>query len=203
MAFVRTVSYEEASEATKEGYDAILRHSLNVPNLHSISGIRPEIMETLAIHTRTVMKSRSGLTEAEKEMIATVVLALNKCQNGTIAHAEALRNRDPGSQLAQQLGENYREAGLTEKQVSMLEFSEFLTVTASSTSQDHVNRVRKFGWTDEDIVDIAHIVGLFNYLARVVDGLGAELRSTPGREEMFNRLPFRDEIVRKPFGTIA
>ena len=80
MAFIRTVPYDEAAENVKEGYDAILRHNLRIPNLHAVSGIRPAIMETLATHLRTVMDSRSGLTRAEKEMIATVVSAMNKCQ---------------------------------------------------------------------------------------------------------------------------
>lgn len=80
MAFVRTVQYDEAPEDIKLGYDAILRHHLKLPNVLAVNGIRPEIMETFATHLRTVMRSKSGLTSAEKEMIATVVSALNKCQ---------------------------------------------------------------------------------------------------------------------------
>lgn len=57
----------------------------------------------------------------------------------------------------------------------MLEFAEFLTFTPSSTSQSHVDNLREIGWSDEDIVDIVHITGMFNYLVRVADGLGVEL----------------------------
>ncbi len=105
--------------------------------------------------------------------------------------------------MARQFGENYREAGLTEKQVAMLEFAEFLTITPSGISQEHVDSLRGMGWNDEDVVDIVHITGVFNYLVRVADGLGVELPLNRGREEMSERLSFRDDIVLKPFGNIA
>lgn len=105
--------------------------------------------------------------------------------------------------MARQFGENYQEAGLTEKQVSMLEFAEYLTVTPSSISQEHVNILKDVGWTDEDVVDIVHITGLFNYLVRVADGLGVELPANKDRKEMTRPLSFRNDIVLKPFGNIA
>ena len=80
MAFIRTVRCEEADGNIKDGYDAILRHNLNIPNVHAVSAIRPELIETLALHIRSVMNSRSGLSTLEKEMVATVVSAINKCQ---------------------------------------------------------------------------------------------------------------------------
>ena len=105
--------------------------------------------------------------------------------------------------MARQLGLNYREAGLTEKQVTMLEFAEFLTVTPSGISQDHVDNLKEVGWSDEDVVDIVHIVALFNYLVRVADGLGVELPPNRGLERLTDQLSFRDDIVLKPFGDIA
>ena len=61
-----------------------------------------------------------------------------KCQYLTLAHAQALRGEDPESQLAEQLGENYHDAGLPPKQVAMLEFAEFLTTLHQ--------RSQKTGW---------------------------------------------------------
>ena len=80
LAYIRTVRYEKAVGNIKDGYDAILRHNLNIPNMHAVSAICPEIMETLALHIRTVMYKRSGLSPVQKEMVATVVSATNKSQ---------------------------------------------------------------------------------------------------------------------------
>ena len=83
----------------------------------------------------------------------------------------------------------------------MLEFAESLTLRPFGISQDHVDKLRGSGWSDEDVVEIVHITGLFNYLVRVADGLGVELPLNRGREDMTDQLPFHDDIVLKPFGT--
>jgi alkylhydroperoxidase family enzyme len=38
--------------------------------------------------------------------------------------------------------------------------------------------LRKLGFDDEALLDVAHIVGIFNYLTRLADGFGLELHPT-------------------------
>ena len=83
----------------------------------------------------------------------------------------------------------------------MCEYAEILTVSPSSISQDNIDVLRDAGWTDEDIIDIVHITGLFNYLDRVADGLGIEIE--PGKKETSERLSFADEVTKKQYGVIA
>ncbi len=80
MPYVRTVPYHEATAELKETYDQMLETRGFVANVQAVSSIRPQIVKTLAAHVGSVMRSESGLTAAEKEMIATVVSAVNKCQ---------------------------------------------------------------------------------------------------------------------------
>ena len=118
-----------------------------------------------------------------------------------MAHAEALRKEAPESKIARQLGEDYRHADLTTKQVAMLEFAEFLTVSPSSMTQANVDALREAGWSDEDVIDIVHITALYAYQVRVAEGLGIEIEVT--REEMSARLSFGDKVASKTFGSIA
>ncbi len=85
----------------------------------------------------------------------------------------------------------------------MLEYAEFLTLSPSSVTQENVQELRDAGWTDADIVDIAHITALFNYLVRIADGLGIELQTGRGWEGLPEKLPFRDDTTFKSFGTIT
>ena len=101
------------------------------------------------------------------------------------------------------MGDDYRNAGLTRKQVAMLEYAEFLTLYTSSVTQEHVQELRDAGWTDADIIDIAHITALFNYMVRIADGLGIELQSGLGWEELSEKLPFKDDTTSRSFGTIT
>ena len=120
-----------------------------------------------------------------------------------MAHAEFLRGEDPDSQLAQKMGADYRNAGLTQKQVAMLEFAEFLTLDPGNMKSEYVKALLDVGWTDEDIVDIVHITALYNYMATVADGLGIELDADAGWEGLPDKLPFRDSSTPKSFGKIV
>ena len=80
MPFVRTIPYQEARGELKEIYDQMLETQGSIGNVMSVNSIRPHILKTMAAHNRCVMQSDSGLTAAEKQMIATVVSYLNKCQ---------------------------------------------------------------------------------------------------------------------------
>ena len=101
------------------------------------------------------------------------------------------------------MGEDYRHAGLTTKQVAMLEFAEFLTVSPSDVTAEGVDELRDAGWTDEDIVDITHITALFNYMVRIADGLGIPLDSERNWEPISEKLSFKDATAPKTFGKIA
>ena len=119
-----------------------------------------------------------------------------------MAHAELLREEDPGSRLASQLGGNYRQAGLTKKQMGMLEFAESLTVSPATVMEDQVEGLRELGWTDGDVVDIVHITALYNYMVRIADGLGIELEPGRGWEPLAERLSFRGGTASRSFGNM-
>ena len=101
------------------------------------------------------------------------------------------------------MGDDYRNAGLTPKQVAMLEYAEFLTLYPSDVTQEHVQELRDAGWTDADVIDIVHITAYFNYMVRIADGLGIELQTGRGWEELSEKLTFKDDTTSKSFGTIT
>ena len=81
MSHVKTVPFEEASGALRVAYDQLVAERGRISNVHAVSSLRPETMRSLYNHHKPVMgNSTSGLTEAEKQMIATLVSALNKCR---------------------------------------------------------------------------------------------------------------------------
>ena len=80
MPFVKTVPFEEADGDTKAAFDHLLQHRNRIANVIGASSLRPHLMTTLSAHIRSVMGADSGLTPAERQMVATVVSAINKCQ---------------------------------------------------------------------------------------------------------------------------
>ena len=97
---------------------------------------------------------------------------------------------------------DYRNAGLTDKQVAMLEFAEHLTLDPANITASHHDELRGHGWRDKDIVDMVHIVALYSYMVRVADGLGVDLEPGRGWEAVAGRLPFKNASTPKTFRAI-
>ena len=82
--------------------------------------------------------------------------------------------------------------------MAMLEFAELLTLNPSGVTQHDVDNLRTAGWRDEDVIDIVHIVGIFNYLVRMADGLGIGIE--PEEAEHLQELPFHGHVTPKDIG---
>jgi uncharacterized protein YciW len=80
----------------------------------------------------------------------------------------------------------------------MLEFAELLTLNPASVRADDVDSLRDHGWRDEDVIDIVHVVGIFNYLVRMADGLGIGIE--PQEAEHLKELPFHHRVAPKAIG---
>ncbi len=79
MAWIRTISEEEATGSVKKQYEAAIRRAGRVFNIVKISSLKPEIMRTFIDLYIKLMHGPSGLSRAQREMIAVVVSTLNHC----------------------------------------------------------------------------------------------------------------------------
>ncbi len=57
----------------------------------------------------------------------------------------------------------------------MLDYAVKLTESPSEVKKEDVDRLRSAGFTDTAILDICQIVGYYNFVNRLADGLGVEL----------------------------
>lgn len=80
MPYVKTIPYEEAQGELKEAYEFMIKTRGRIPNVQAVSSLKPNIMLTLMEHVASVMHDESGVSRAEREMVAAVVSATNKCQ---------------------------------------------------------------------------------------------------------------------------
>ncbi len=92
-----------------------------------------------------------------------------------MAHAEYLRQEGGDDLGVEQIKDDWRQMDLTEAEYAMLEWVEKLTRTPAMCTEADIQRLRDIGWTDRDILDIAHVCAYFNFRVRMVDGFGLEL----------------------------
>jgi len=70
---------------------------------------------------------------------------------------------------------DYRTAPIDKRVRSLLDFAWKLTREQHECREEDVQGLGAEGWSDAAIVDAVGIVGFFNYITRVADGLGVEL----------------------------
>lgn len=77
--------------------------------------------------------------------------------------------------LADQLRIDYTQADLTARERAMLGYAEKLTRTPWAMRESDVQSLKDQGFDDLAILHIVGLVGFFNYVNRVADGLGLHL----------------------------
>ena len=114
-----------------------------------------------------LMLGDSGLTKLEREMVAVVVSSANHCYYCLTAHGAAVRQLSGNPALGEQMVMNYRAADLSPKQRAMLDFAWELTKHPETIDEEHRAALRKAGWKDRDIWDIAATASFFNMSNRM------------------------------------
>lgn len=114
-----------------------------------------------------LMLADSPLTKLEREMIAVVVSAANRCYYCLVAHGQAVREMSGDPSLGEMLAMNYRVALVSKRQRAMLDFAHRLTSNPAEVGEEARQTLRKAGWSDRAIWDIASITGFFNMTNRL------------------------------------
>ncbi|MBK9942633.1 MAG: peroxidase-related enzyme [Kouleothrix sp.] len=149
-----------------------------VPNVYRAYSLRPQQLRGFIALYDSIMTDDSGLTKAEREMIAVAVSAQNHCFYCLTSHGAVLRVRSKDMLLADTIGANYRAADLSPRQRAMLDFALKITNASDTCSDADILALREHGFSAEDVMDIIQTAAFFNYSNRVASAL--ELR--PNRE---------------------
>lgn len=77
--------------------------------------------------------------------------------------------------MVAQLEVDYRQAELSTADRLMLDYSEKLTLKPYDMTEADIEGLRKVGFDDRAILDMAQVVAYYAYVNRIADGLGVKL----------------------------
>ena len=153
-------------------YFQICREKLGLlPNVLRAYAFRPAKLKTFVGLYNELMLGDSGLSKLEREMIAVVVSSTNHCFYCIAAHGQAVRELSNDPELGEMLVANYRVAKLSPRHRAMLDFAYKLTVRPAEITDADRASLRKAGFGDADIFDIADTIGFYNMSNRVAIGV--------------------------------
>ena len=138
-----------------------------VPNVLKAYAFDMVKLESFVAMYNDLMLGPSGLSKLEREMIAVAVSSQNRCYYCLVAHGAAVRQISNDPVLGELMAMNYRTARLTARQRAMLDFAVKLTSQPWQVEESDRERLRRAGFSDREIWDIAAVAGFFNMSNRV------------------------------------
>lgn len=167
----------ELSEATK-AYFAKCEEKLGlVPNVLLAYAFDEKKLRAFTDMYNDLMLGDSGLSKLEREMIAVAVSSINHCYYCLTAHGAAVRQLSGEPALGEMMVMNFRAADLSDKQRAMLEFAVKLTEQPAKIVEADRETLRKAGFSNRDIWDIASTAAFFNMSNRVAAAV--DMRPNP------------------------
>jgi uncharacterized peroxidase-related enzyme len=136
--------------------NVLAAYSFSEPKLRAFMGMYNDLM-----------LEESALSKLEREMIAVVVSSANRCYYCLTAHGQAVRQLSGDPALGEMLVMNYRAAKLPRRQREMLDFAHRMTVAPAEVGDADRQALRRAGFNDRAIWDIAAVASFFNMTNRM------------------------------------
>lgn len=150
----------------------------HLPGITGLLEYRKDSAQPIRELTQLLLRGPSTLTEAERELIATIVSHNNDCQFCATAHTAAADKFLGECNTSQEIKKNIETAPVSEKIKSLLIIAKQVQESGKSVTSNSVQRAKDAGATDIEIHDTVLIAALFCLYNRYVDGLGTRLPDT-------------------------
>ena len=151
-----------------EAYFAKCEEKLGfVPNVLKAYAFDNAKLSAFVAMYNDLMLAPSGLSKLEREMIAVAVSSHNHCYYCLVAHGAAVRQLSGDPPLGELMAMNYRAARLSKRERAMLDFAVKLTAEPWLVEEEDREALRRTGFSEPDIWDIAAVAGFFNMTNRV------------------------------------
>ena len=178
----RLTALDLGPEARRDGdiaaYFAKCQEKLGfVPNVLKAYAFDNAKLKAFIAMADDLMLGDSGLSKLEREMIAVAVSSVNHCHYCLTAHGAAVRQRATDPQLGELIAQNYRAAALPRRQKAMLDFAVRLTEAPDKIEEADREGLRRAGFTDRDIWDIAAVAAFYNMSNRIA--AAADMQPNP------------------------
>lgn len=185
MPYIRVIDEDEADGELFQVYDDIQRTRGRVANVLRIQSLRPRGLRThLDLYMDTVF-GKGPLSRRQREIIAVVVSSTNGCSYCITHHGEALNKYVRDDAWVKALAADPEGYGLEPVERALADYAIGLTKSPATGRQDAVGALRAAGFEDESILHATEVTSYFNYVNRLVHGLGVELETDEDRDYVY------------------
>ena len=181
MSWIKTIPFAEATGQLKKMYERIKGPNDLVDNVLTIHSLRPHTLHAhMGLYKSVLHHSGNSLPKWYLEALGVYTSYLNKCdycfQHHFAGLTKLLKNENQAEHFRLAVENNTLKDFFDAKWMVGMVYSKIITEEAAATQQEHVEELRKVGFSDGEILEINQVVSYFNYVNRSVLGLGVTLK---------------------------
>jgi uncharacterized peroxidase-related enzyme len=181
VAFIQTIEPEDAEDELKAIYEGLGKSRGKVAEVHKAQSLNPKTITSHMDLYMSIMFDDSPIKRVHREMMAVVVSKTNDCEYCITHHLHAVQAYWKDEEKADCLRQNFNECDLSTKELALCEYAVNLTKSpGKSREMEYAEKLRNQGFTDREILDATLVVAYFNFVNRIVLGLGVELEEESG-----------------------
>jgi uncharacterized peroxidase-related enzyme len=174
MSWIDEIEVSEADGRLAEIYKELVEKRGKISNVLKVHSLNPEAMSAHLGLYMTLMFGTSRLSRAEREAIAVVVSAENECAYCINHHLVALRHFIDDEETLGMLASADGLETLEPRLSNIVRHAQKLTSAPEAMTESDLGELRAVGLKDRDILDLTLITAYFNFVNRIVLGLGVE-----------------------------
>ncbi len=168
----------QASAESDKLFPLLVAKQGYVRNQLRVVAHKPALMSAVARLGDAVVRDPGGsLSGAEREMMALVVSAENRCDPCVFSHAAALRGHGWTAERVALVEVNYRRAGLSHRERALADYAIKVTRAPAEVEPSDLDLLRAAGVDEHGILEAAAVIAFFNFSNRLNSGLGVRANS--------------------------
>lgn len=177
MSWIKTISYEDADPSLKKIYDRVKGPDNAVDNVLSVHSLRPHtLVGHMTLYKSVLHNSNNSLPKWYLESIGVYVSFMNKCDYCIQHHFSGLKkllnDDNKAKQFLEAVQNDNLEAFFDEKYYQGMEYAKMITLEVYKLTQKNIDDLVAHGFSEGEILEINQVSSYFNYVNRVVLGLG-------------------------------
>lgn len=163
-----TPEVTEIFERTRERFG-------HVRNSQRVSATNPHLAVAQDKLSHAVQRAPGiSLSDFDRELIAVVVSAQNRCAPCLFVHSALLRELTGDAVLIARLEINDRHVDLSPRHRALADYARKITVAPHEIVPADIDALRAAGLTEREIFDAAAVAAYFNFSNRINNALGIE-----------------------------
>lgn len=175
MSWIKEIDETEADGKLHEIYNKVKGSRGKISNIMKVQSLNPDAMNAhLDLYLALMFRKGGNVSREQRELIGTAVSLANSCGYCVEHHAQALNFYWKDKDRLREFIENYQTFNLPENDRKVVDYAVKLTRSASEITERDIKTLRGAGFDDEDILCINMITAYFNFVNRVILGLGVE-----------------------------